>query len=165
MKYNSLREYFYKLHNLLYGIILMPFLVFVVLYWQMQQGNIEGPFRFNEPYSNLMLGLFSLIVFIDGIIAGYLYTKGMKAAQKLDSLGKKLDRFFSFTVLRFTLVISGSLTFAIGFYLTENQFFTVLLGLNISVLLLFWPTPSKVCNDLQLKGDEKTLVLFKKDRL
>ncbi len=165
MKYSSLREYFYKLHNLLFAIILLPFLVFVVLYWQLQQGNIEGPFRFNELYSKVLLGLFSLIVFIDGIVAGVLYSKGIKAVQKLGSLGGKLDRFFSLTLLRFTLVISGSLTFAIGFYLTENQFFTVFFGLNIGALLLLWPTPAKVCDDLKLKGDERTIVLHKKDML
>jgi hypothetical protein len=165
MKYSSLREYFYKLHNLLYGIILLPFLVFVVLYWQLQQGNFEGPFRYMESYTNLMFGVCGFILVMEWIMAGFLFSKGLKAARTLDSLGKKLDRYFSFSILRFALVISGSLALAIGFYLTENQFFTILLGINIAPLLLFWPSPSKVCNDLRLKGDEQTLVLYKKDRL
>lgn len=165
MNYNSLREYFYKLHNLLYGIILLPFLAFVVLYWQMREGNIVGPFRYNESYGNPMLGVFGFILMMDWIISSFLFSKGLKAARALDSLGKKLDRYFSFSFLRFALVISGSLALAIGFYLTENQYFTIVFIANIAILLLFWPTPSKVCNDLQLKGDERTLVLYKKDKL
>lgn len=165
MKYNSLREYFYKLHNRLYGIILFPFLVFVALYWQLQQGNIEGPFRYNELYTNYMLIFFSFILAIDWIMSAFLFSKGLKAARGLESLGSKLDRYFTFSIFRFSLIISGSLVLAVGFYLTENQLFTIIFGVNVAVLLLSWPTPSRTCNDLQLKGDEKTLVLYKKDRL
>jgi hypothetical protein len=165
MKYNSLREYFYKLHNLLFGIILLPFLVFVALYWQMNEGNIEGPYRYNETYTNFMFWVSGFVVIMDWIISGFLYLRGKRAAQKLASLGTRLDRIFSFTVLRFALVISGSLIFAAGFYFTEDQLFTLLFGVNILLLILFWPTPAKVCNDLKLKGDERTLVLYKKDRL
>ncbi len=165
MHYSSLREYFYKLHNLLYGIVLTPILAFVVLYWQMQVGNIQGILKQDEYLNQLLLIVLGFLVLLDWSISLVLFYRGLKATRTLDSLGKKLDRYFSFTVLRFALVVSGSLGLAIGFYLTENQFFTILFGLNIGVLLLFWPTPSKVCNDLQLKGDERTLVLYKKDRL
>ena len=165
MKYSSLREYFYKLHNLLYGIILFPFLVFVVLYWQMQRGGIEGPFRDNEIYTNFMLVVFGITLAADWILSAFLFSKGVRAARKLESLGAKLDRYFSFSIMRFALVISGSLVLAVGFYLTENQLFTIIFGVNALVLVLFWPTPAKTCNDLQLRGDEKTLVLYKKDRL
>jgi hypothetical protein len=139
--------------------------VFVALYWQMQQGNIEGPFRYNEQYTNYMVGFFCFILVIDWIIAAFLFSKGLKATRKLESLGSKLDRYFIFSIMRFALIISGSLVLAVGFYLTENQFFTIIFGVNVFALILFWPTPSKTCTDLQLKGDEKTLVLYKKDRL
>jgi hypothetical protein len=139
--------------------------VFVALYWQMRQGNIEGPFRYNELYTNYMIGFFSFILAIDWIMSAVLFSKGLKAARGLESLGGKLDRYFTFSIFRFALIVSGSLVLAVGFYLTENQLFTIIFGANIVVLLLFWPTPSKTCNDLHLKGDEKTLVLYKKDRL
>jgi len=165
MKYNSLREYFYKLHNLLYGVILAPLLAFVVLYWQMQAGNVDGLLKQDEYLNQLLLVVLSFIVLFDWIISLLLFNRGLKETRTLDSLGKKLDRYYSFTLLRFALVVSGSLGLAIGFYLTENQLFTILFVSGFAILLLFWPTPSKVCNDLQLKGDERTLVLHKKDRL
>src|SRR5690349_10834814 len=118
MKYSSLREYFYKMHNTIYAIVLLPFLMFVVLYWQLQQGNIEGPFRMNTWYRDLMLGVCGLILTTDWILSSFLFSKGLKATHTLDSLGKKLDRYFSFVIFRFAIVVSGSLTLAIAFYLT-----------------------------------------------
>lgn len=165
MHYNSLREYFYKLHNLLGGIVLIPLLAFVVLYWQMQIGNIEGILRQDEYLKQILLIALSAVVLIDWSISILLFQRGVKATRTLDSLGKKLDRYFSFTLLRFALVVSGSVGLAIGFYLTENQVFTILFGSSLALLLLFWPTPSKTCGDLELKGDERTLVLYKKDKL
>ena len=162
MKYSSLQEYFYKLHNVLYGIILLPFLVFVVLYWQMQAGNIEGPLKESEEYGNLVLGIMGGMVLMDWLISAILFVRSLKATRTLESLGEKLDRYYVFTLFRFALVVSGSLALAIGFYLTENQTFTLVFVGNVAVLIFFWPTASKVCNDLKLKGDERTLVLYKK---
>jgi hypothetical protein len=165
MRYSSLREYFYKMHNFLYGIVLIPFLTFVVLYWQMREGNIEGPFRMNDWYRNIMLGACGLIITTDWILSAFLFSKGIKATHSLGSLGKKLDRYFSFILFRFAIVVSGTLTLAIAFYLTESQYFTVMFVLNMFLLFFFWPTPAKVCDDLLLKGDERTLVQHKMDRL
>lgn len=165
MKYNSIREYFYKLHNLLYAIMLVPLLAFVTLYGLMEAGHIEGQLKQDKMLNQLLLGVFSFVVITDWGLSFILFQRGIKAARTLGSLGEKLDRYFSFTMFRFVLVMSGSLGLAVGFFLTENQLFTVMVVASFSVLLLFWPTPSRVCNDLHLKGDEQTLVLYKKDRL
>lgn len=165
IRYSSLQEYFYKLHNLLYGIVLVPLITFLFLYWQMYRGNITGPFKDEEYLSQLMLIVFSFLVLTDWSVSMYLFNRGMQATRTLDSLGKKLDRYFTFTLLRFALIGSGSLGLAIGFYLTESQVFTVVFASGFALLLLFWPTSTKVCDDLQLKGDERTLVLNRKDRL
>ena len=165
MRYNSLREYFYKFHNLLYAISLIPLLAFVVLYWQIQEGNLHGIFYLEEVINQVLLFSLGFVVLADWVITFFLFNKGLRSARKLPGLGIKLDRYYNLTLLRFTIVLSGSLTFAIGFYLTENQVFTILAVLNFFLLLLLWPSPAKVCGDLQLKGDERTLVRFKKDKL
>jgi uncharacterized membrane protein len=163
--FSSLKEYFYKMHNRLYGIVLIPLLAFVVLYWQMQIGNIQGVLRQNESLTQVVLVALSFLVFTDWVISAFMFNRGLKATRTLDSLGKKLDRYYSFTMLRFSLVVSGSLGLAMGFYLTENQLFTIFFVSSLAMLLIFWPTPSKVCKDLQLRGDERTLVLYKMDKL
>ena len=131
----------------------------------MQIGNIEGPLKQDEYLTQLLLIALSALVLIDWSISILLFQRGVKSTRTLDSLGKKLDRYFSFTLLRFALVVSGSVGLAIGFYLTENQIFTILFASSLALLLLFWPSPSKACDDLELKGDERMLVQFKKDKL
>ena len=145
--------------------MLIPLLAFVALYWQMQIGNIEGALKQDEYLTQILLIALSFLVLTDWTISIILFQRGVRAARTLDSLGKKLDRYFTFTLLRFSLVVSGSVGLAIGFYLTESQVFTILFGSSLALLLLFWPTPSKACDDLELKGDERTLVQFKKDKL
>jgi hypothetical protein len=165
INYSSLREYFYKLHILLYCIVLVPLLAFVVMYWQMKLGNIAGVLKNDEYLNQVLLVALGLLVVLDWGISIFMFNRGIKATRTLDSLGNRLDRYYLFTLLRFALVVSGSIALAIGFYLTENAAFTILFISSLALLLLFWPTPGKVCDDLQLKGDERTLVLYKKDRL
>lgn len=165
MQYSSLREYFYKLHNLLYVIALVPLLVFVVLYWLMERGSLEGVLKSDERSSQLILIILSLLVTTEWLASLFLFNKGMKAIRTLGSLGSKLDRYFSFTIIRFALIESGAFGLAIGFYLTEDSSFTIIFAASFCLMLLFWPTPSKVCDDLHLKGDERLLVSSKGDKL
>lgn len=165
MKYNSLREYFYKLHSLLYALILLPLLAFIVLYWQMEAGNLAGPFKQNDALHPILLSVLGFIAASDWAVSFFLFSRRLKFLRTLNSLGSKLDGYFVLTFIRSALIVSGSLVLAGGFYLTENQVFTMLFVANFVLQLLFWPLPSRVCNDLHLKGDERTLVLYKKDQL
>lgn len=165
MKYTSLKEYFIKFNNLLFAVLLLPLLVLVIIYWQLQEGNIEGPLRGQQEINQLLLIAFGAIAITDWALSFVLFNRGLQAARKIQSLGVRLDRYYSFTIFRFLLIVSGSIVLAIGFFLTENQLFSLMTLGNIVLLSFFWPRPSKVCNDLLLKGDERTLVLYKKDRL
>ena len=108
MKYNSIREYFYKLHNLLYAFILLPLLVFVVLYWQIQGGNLSGPFYLDTMVTQILIALMGAVIFTDWVISLLLFNRGLKSIRKIQSLGERLDRYFSLTVLRFAIILSGS---------------------------------------------------------
>ena len=115
--------------------------------------------------TQILIVLMGSVLFTDWFISLFLFNRGLKSIRKIQSLGERLDRYFSLTVLRFTIILSGSLLLAIGFFLTESQEFTIVAISNLLLVLLVWPRPAKVCGDLQLKGDERTLVLYKKDRL
>jgi cytochrome c oxidase subunit IV len=165
MKYSSIREYFYKMHSLLYAIILLPLLMFVMLYWLMNEGKLEGQFYANDEMKQWLLLVFSGVVFLDWIAAVIVFNRGINATRKIVSLGERLDKYYRYTLIRFLVVMMGALLLAAGFYLTEDQRFTLVGGVSIVLVLVFWPFPAKVCKDLQLKGDERTLVLYKKDKL
>lgn len=165
MKYNSIKEYFYKMYNLLYLMMLVPLLTFVVVYWQMLEGNLYGPFYGEKDFSLILLIAMGVIVFSDWMVSFFFFSKRLGSIRKIQSLGIRLDQYYSLTIVRFGIILSGSLVLAVGFCLTENQFFTMVAISNLVLVLLVWPRTAKVCNDLQLKGDERMLVLYKKDRL
>ena len=164
MKYNSVPEYFYKLHGRLYALLLIPLLAFVVLYWKMKTGDIKGLLQ-DKSFSSVILLVFISIVLIDWVASFLIFRRNVKSILTLGSLGERLDHYYRFTLLRFLFMMSGLTVLAIGFYLTEDQYFTILFIASIVALAFFWPTSAKVCGDLHLKGDERKLILHKLHKL
>lgn len=164
MKYNSVPEYFYKLYNRLYALVLIPLLLFVVLYWKMKTGDINVLSQ--DTGFNYLIVLFVMsIVLVDWIASFFIFRRNLKTILTLGSLGERLDRYYKFTILRFLFMISGMVLLVAGFYVTGDQYFTILFIASITGLAFFWPTSAKVCDDLTLKGDERKLILYKLDKL
>jgi hypothetical protein len=84
----------------------------------MRMGNISGAFRQDEPVTQFLLLALGCVVAADWIASFFLFSRGLRATRTLDSLGRKLDRYALFSLLRFALISSGSLGLALGFYLT-----------------------------------------------
>jgi hypothetical protein len=164
MKYNSVPEYFYKLHSRLYALVLIPLLLFVVLYWKMKTGDIKGLSQ-DTDFNYLLLLILMFIVLVDWIAAFFIFRRNLRSILTLGSLGERLDHYCKFTILRFSFMVSGLVLLAAGFYLTENQYFTILFVTSMIGVAFFWPTSAKVCDDLNLKGEERRLILYKLDKL
>lgn len=164
MKYNSVPEYFYKFHSRLYALVLIPLLTFVVLYWKMKTGDIKGISQ-DAGFNNTMLLMIISLFLVDWIVSFFMFRRNVKSILTLGSLGDRLDRYYRFTLLRFFFMMSGLILLAVGFYLTEDQYFTILFAASMAGLAFFWPTSAKVCDDLNLRGDERKLVLYKLDKL
>jgi hypothetical protein len=164
MKYNSVPEYFYKLHSRLYALVLIPLLLFVVLYWKMKTGDIRGLSQ-DTDFNYLLLLILMFIVLVDWIAAFFIFRRNLRSILTLGSLGERLDHYCKFTILRFSFMVSGLVLLAAGFYLTENQYFTILFVTSMIGVAFFWPTSAKVCDDLNLKGEERRLILYKLDKL
>jgi hypothetical protein len=164
MKYNSVPEYFYKLHSRLYALILIPLLLFVILYWKLKTGDINSRAQ-DTGFNYIVLLVFIIIVLVDWIAAFFIFRRNIKSILTLGSLGDRLDHYYRFTLLRFLFMMSGLILLVIGFYLTQEQYFTILFVASIIGLAFFWPTSAKVCDDLNLKGEERRLILYKLDKL
>lgn len=164
MKYNSVPEYFYKLYSRLYALVLIPLVSFGMLYWQMKTGTIE-PFSQDIRLNQLMLLAIITLVLVESIASFFIFRSNVKSILTLGSLGERLDRYYRFTLVRFVLMDSGLILLAVGFYLTRDQYFTILFVASMAGLAFLWPTSAKVCDDLNLKGDERKLILYKLDKL
>jgi hypothetical protein len=118
------------------------------------------------PEQTLIINV-ALIVFIviDLSIASFIFYRNLKAIRKIASLGLRLERYYALTVIRFSLISFADLLLIGGYFLTGNLLFSALFGVSLILFLLIWPRPSKVCNDLKLKGDERQMVYHKKMNL
>ena len=159
MKYQSLREYFYKLYALLFFLVLIPLGAFIYLYLAMRTQGFGGILNNDEFLSQTLIYVFGAVAFVDWSASFLIFSRGLKSARTITSLGGKLDRYYALTIVRFALIISGLLVLAAGFFLIENHVLTGLFMISLVVLGIVWPFPSKVCNDLALKGDERNMVL------
>jgi hypothetical protein len=161
MKYTSLQEYFYKFQNVLYLLILLPLLTFIILFVfepQKPAGISEEQFKL---IGKILIGL----VLIDWLVVLILFHGMFRRARKLGGLGLKLERYYTITTVRFSLLSLAGLVLVAGFFLTETILFSVPLGLDLILFFVLWPRPSKVCSDLKLKGDEREMVYYKKMNL
>ncbi len=164
MKYNSVPEYFYKLYGRLYALVLLPLICFGLLYWEMKTGSIE-PISQDIRLNQLLLLVIIVALLAEWIVSFFLFRSKLKSILTLGSLGARLDHYYRFTLLRFGMMVSGLVVLAVGFFITRDQYFTVLFVASMVGLGFMWPTSAKVCDDLNLKGDERKLILYKLDKL
>lgn len=160
MKFTSIREYFYKLHNILYAVILVPLVPFGYLYLEIQANKLV-PVYTNEP--TMIVAFLAFLVVLEWIVSGFLFSSRLKQHKLLTSLGERMEKYADLTIVRFSIVSFSGLFLGAGLYLTHHPVFIAMFVFNIILMSLVWPLPGKLCRDLALKGDEKDMVLHRRD--
>lgn len=160
MKFASLEEYFYKLQNVLLGLLLMPLLSFAYLFVVPSQ-------RFGSLGDTQLIvgGLLGFVAVSDWIIITLIFRRMVNKISLLVGLSLKLERYYYATIIRYGVGIVACLILALGFYLTDSSIFVGLFGVAVGLFFVTWPRPVKVCDDLKLKGDEREMVRYKKHSL
>lgn len=161
MKYHSLGQYFYKLYAMTFVLILIPLVAFIFLYQAFRFElllSIELSLN-KEILSYLSIGL-ALVIWL---MAFLVFSIRLKALRKKNSLGERLSKYGSLTIVSNAIVSLGMLILAGGYYLTENRWVTLIFIGSVIFLAFRWPFPKRVCKDLALKGDEHMMVLYRMD--
>lgn len=156
MTFITIGQYFNKLHSGLFTLLIIPVMVFSALYFFV--GGKEPDPRM-EYY--LIVGT---AVLLDWAMAMVIFNKKIKSARNEQGLGAKLDKYFKITIVRYGILSSASLMLALGLYLTRSDFFTAMYVAGLIFSGTLWPTGRKVSEDLRLRGDERQMVYFKKDK-
>jgi hypothetical protein len=156
MNFISITHYFNKLQSMLFLMLIGPLLVFISLYFYLSDMSVNP----RREYFTVLPG----IVFADWVLLVVYINKKIKSIRNVQGLGSKLEKYLALTTLRYAMISSASLMMAIGYALTKSDIFTwfFLAGLLFSGIL--WPTSRKISSDLALRGDEREMVLFKKDK-
>ncbi len=164
MKFSSIKEYFYKLNNICYVITLIPLGVFIFLYLKMQKGEIYVIIQEQEQILIVQAAIFVLGALILTIVH-LVVKKKMKVHSRELSLGNKMGKYYYLSLNRIVMGALVSIVVAAGLLLTGSEIFSVYF-LGILLWMAYqWPTPKKMCTELLLKGDEKEMVLYKRESL
>ena len=103
-------------------------------------------------------------VLVIWIVAYVFLNKKIKSARNGQGLRAKLEKYFALTIVRYSVFAFCSVVFCIGYYFTTDQFFSFCFMLQLLLCALHWPRSPKVANDLRLRGDEREMVYYKKDK-
>lgn len=157
MEYFTIGQYFTKLNIRLLMIVLILIIAFVAAYLLTASEPEAKPW--------LTLTQIASIIAANWLIAFLYYLKKIKSIAKDQGLGLKLTNFFYLTIVRYIIIALGCLFLLYSFYLTKDDIITGIFAANLALMGVLWPTSSKVCSDLKLRGDEREMVFYKKDQL
>jgi len=158
MKFSSIKEFFYKLQSMCYAFLLLPLGILIALYAVPQL--LITPFWIeDEDTIQLLLTLFPLIALVELTTVHWAIGTKLKIISTMPSLGDRLDRYVPLAFIRTGSAVFVSLLMLTGVFLTGNLWFTGYTVMMLVIIFLQRPTPSSVSSQLQLKGNEKELIM------
>lgn len=156
MTFISISQYLNKLQILFFLLLMPPLLVFIALYFLFP--DLPGETRAEY------LIIIPLAALVDLVLGMIISNKKIKSVRNAQGLGAKLDKYFRITIVRYSFLTSAGFVLAIGFFITGSDLFSALYVGNLLVSASYWPSAARVCKELMLKGDEREMVFYKKDR-
>lgn len=162
MNFTSIKEYFYKLYNICYVLVLAPLAVFLFLYYQMQVEKILPFIQDQNTLLKVERGLLLLAPIVLTTVHLYLRKRLVKVGKEV-GLGDKMDLYFPLALLRTAMGSFVTFLMSIGFYLTGSIWCAVACCVTMLWIAWQWPSPKRFCNDLSVRNDERELMLKSKD--
>lgn len=158
MQYQSAREYFYKLYARLFLLVLVPLVAFLFLFIRVTADQLSSTLHGDEHLAIWLRYVFLVVLVAGWTIAFYYYRSSLKTVRTLVSLGERLDRYYSLTLFRFIIIITGLVLLTVGYYLLADEVLAGLFITSLLLLVLIWPFPGRVSSHLHLKEDEERWV-------
>ncbi len=158
MKFNSVKEYFYKLNNTGYQLMMVPLIVFIGYYAQSYFFDTKLKIEIPEFVAYLPFAFLGLAVIVLTTVQLIFKNKVRKVASEV-GLGIKLEKAGSLLKTRMIWQALVALLMPLGLVLTDEKSFIILFGLTLTWYFLHWPNPTQVSRLLHLRGDEKEMVL------
>lgn len=162
MNFETITGYFYKLYNICYFIVLIPMGLFIFLYVKLNNQSM-APLIGDQNMILIIQIVLAGMGLVDLLVIGYVQRKKIQRIALQASLRVKMEDYAGVAILRIAAGSVACLVMATGFALTSSEWFTVFLVLILVWLTFQWPTPRKMSGDLKLKGDERDVILYKRD--
>ncbi len=162
MNFATLKEYFYKLSNRCYLLVLLPLIVFIYIYQQLISGRLV-PLIKDEKLGLIIIAILTAFALINLTSVHWIALRRLSLYSSENGLGRKLDRYVEIVMFRIGACSASSLMMAAGLLCTGSEVCAGLFVLILAWTVFQWPGSRRACRDLRLKGDEEEMVLYKKD--
>lgn len=162
MKFNSVKEFFYRLNNTGYQLMMVPLILFIYFYAQsyFYNGQLWIESEVIVTYLIFGIGVIALVI----LTTVHIHTeRKAKSVATLVGLGIKLEKVGSLLLRKMVWQFVVVTLMPLGLVATGNQIFSIFFGLTLAWYFIQWPTPEKVSNLLNLRGDEKEMVISRGD--
>jgi len=162
MRFHDLKDYLYKFNNLFHVLVALPLLAFVYLYLENQVGRVQ-PLISNTDAILVLHYILPLIIIVESGIAFIITKKSLSVFPNNDLLMKKLNVYFRISLIKYAILEGATIVSVVGYYLTLSK---VYLGFYVVLLMIFSinrPTVYRISRDLKLEGEEKDIVLYKRE--
>jgi hypothetical protein len=157
MKFNSVKEYFYKLNSVAYQLMMIPMILFILYY---AQPLVDLTFLKVDVTITYLIGIViaSVIVAALTIVQIYVWRKASSIALNV-GLGIKLEKLGTLLLTKMKLLAAISCLMPLALLFTANNYFTLGFAFLLCWYFIQWPAPGRVCRLLKLKGDERELII------
>ncbi|MEO1052445.1 MAG: hypothetical protein AAFX87_17570 [Bacteroidota bacterium] len=162
MKYKSANDFLNKLNLVYHAILAGPLLAFVFLYLEIQAQRMV-PVLSDEGEIQT-INILSFLLWIVLLGAGFLlFNRNLGKARMALGLSSKLEALFKYSMIKYVLLEGASIIAVFGLYLTHDVLFIVMYVVVLIGMSFTRPTPRNVVKDLSLEGEEKEILMHKKD--
>ena len=156
-----MEKYFTKFNNQFHGIIAGPLLIFILLFLQLDKGRFTAPFG-GYDYLYFAVGAFVISL-------GYFYWvfRNFRMRRK-ELIGKsdfitRLESYRAESVRFYILMTLSGVIAIIVVFLTGELAFSFIYMIQLFLLSVYRPSVHNICKYLDLKGEERDIVLKKKE--
>jgi uncharacterized membrane protein YesL len=160
MKFNSVKEYFLRLNNTGYQLMMVPMILFIYHYASVYTFTTRVWITDLAFVHYLLMGVSTLSLISLTVVHFFIRSRALKISLQT-GLGLKLEQLGSVLMQRLFVLALITLLMPLGLVLTHHIGFAVGFIVMLAWFFLHWPTPTHVSNLLKLKGDEKEMVLSK----
>jgi len=158
--YINFHDFIMKLQRRVHLLIALPILIFILLFLKIENTSYR-PFILDKDLLYLLRTSMFFIT-IGVIIFSLIYfTVKIKQSGKLPGLRTKLDRYFSFSIIRDYLLTAILVINLTGMILTADRFYVIFFSITLVVMLSGYPSHSRIINALNLNQEETELAMSK----
>lgn len=159
MQYNSVSEYFARLHAKSLIFLFASVLAMVVLIYLLiiEKLTFVMPNEEGERVGYVLMAA----AWADAVTSFALVVLLLKKTKTLPGLGERMDKYVTVFYVRFAVLCSGALMLMIAFFVCGKQWMVLAFGLYLLNFFLSWPTRSRLCKELGLRESEREVIFEK----